>query len=199
MKKSKTYLENKIKSSTRLVFFLLFLWGCGAMPSYSQNSVLEVGIRLQKSVNLYYENGVTLQYTNDRLVAGRLYLGVSYVSSRLGSAMGSNAIKQDNYILSSTYYFRPQRVLQPFARLNTGYFYADYEAAIFDDLPNSSVLLSPEVGISIKTNFPLKVGASFGYNLITGDGMKGPGTLYPLFLQTSITWSLLTKTQPNEK
>ncbi len=165
----------------------------------AQNSELGIGVRLQKSVNLYYENGFTAQYTNDRLYSKRLYFGISYVTSRLGSAIGSNAIKQDNIFLSTTYYFRPDRILQPFLRLNTGYFQSDLEEEIFDDLPNSSILLSPEAGIRLKTNSPLKVGASIGYNLITGDGSKGPGTLYPVFIQSSIIWSILNNTDQNEK
>lgn len=180
-----------------ILFFILFQFF--SINSNAQNSVLDVGLRLQKSVNLYYENGFTAQYTNNSLYSKRLYFGLSYVTSRLGSAIGSNAIKQDNIFLSTTYYFRPDRILQPFLRLNTGYFYSDLEEEIFDDLPNSSILLSPEAGISVKTNSPLKVGASFGYNLITGDGLKGPGTLYPVFIQSSITWSIQNNTDQNEK
>lgn len=198
MKKSHPLFPKKIKSYfSRIAIFILFS-GFSATNSFAQNKVLDVGVRFQKTINLYYENGVTVQYSSERLLSKRLYFGFSYVTSRMGSAIGSNAIKQDNFIFSSTYYFRPDRMLQPFLRLNTGYFYADYEAAVFDDLPNSSLLLSPEVGLGFNTNFPLKVGASFGYNLITGDGLKGPGTLYPLYFQTSITWNILN-TSLNEK
>lgn len=93
---------------------------------FAQNRVLDVGPRLQKTVNLYYENGITLQYASDRLLSQRLYLGFSYISSRLGTALGSNALKQDNIFLSASYYFRPQRVVQPFVRLNAGYFIAKF-------------------------------------------------------------------------
>lgn len=200
MEKSNGYVRFKFQNHTRPILFLLLFFGSSNMQSYAQeHPVLEVGVRLQKSVNLYYENGFTIQYTDERLLSGRLYMGLSYVSSRLGSAMGSNAVKQDNYLLSSTYFFRPNRSLQPFTRLNTGYFYADYEAEVFDDLPNETILLSPEAGISLTTSLPLKMGASVGYNLITGDGMDGPGTLFPLFVQISITWNLLSNKPSDEK
>ncbi|CAN5160484.1 hypothetical protein BH23BAC2_BH23BAC2_24510 [soil metagenome] len=176
-----------------ICFFLFLGTGC-----FSQERQLDVGLRFQKTVNLYYENGVTFQYTDDRLLSQRLFLGLSYVTSRLGSAMGTNAIKQDNFILSSTYIFRPQRNLQPFLRLNTGYFIADYEEPIFDVLPNTSFLLSPEAGLGYKFKNPLKANASLGYNLITGDGIDGAGTLYPLFIQTSITWNVLAKKKDHE-
>lgn len=175
-------------------FIMLFFCFCFSFQiSFAQNQVLDVGVRLQKTVNLYYENGFTVQYANDLLLSGRLYLGATYVSSRFGSAFLSNALEQDNFFLSATYYFRPQRVIQPFIRLNTGYFISDLEEAIFEDLPNSSILLSPEFGVGVHTGTPLKINASFGYNTITGNGISGPGTLYPLFVQTSITWNLLKK------
>lgn len=176
--------------------FLLILF-CGA-TGHSQERELDVGLRFQKSINLYYENGLTLQYTEDKLLSGRLYLGLSYVTSRLGTAMGTNAIKQDNILISGTYMFRPQRSLQPFLRLNTGYFIANYEDPVFDVLPQSSILISPETGLSYRFSFPLKIGLSGGYNLITGNGLDGPGTLYPLFIQTSITWNVLAKNHTYE-
>lgn len=198
MKRSHLFLSKRSSSCFCTVTLFVLFTGFLTTEAFAQNQVLDVGLRLQKSVNLYYENGVTVQYTTENLMSNRLYFGFSYVTSRLGSAISSNAIKQDNFILSSTYYLRPAKMLQPFVRLNTGYFYADYEEAVFDDLPNSSLLLSPEAGLGFKTNSPLKIGASLGYNLITGDGVKGPGTLYPLYLQTSITWNMFNTTL-NEK
>lgn len=182
------------KRSFSLILFLIFF----SFTSNAQNPVLEVGLRVQKSVNLYYENGVTARYSDERLLSRQLYWGLSYVTSRLGSAMGSNAIKQDNFIFSGTYYFRPKKAIQPFLGMNIGYFYADYEYAVFNDLPNTSVLLSPEAGLSYQTTLPLKIGASLGYNLITGNGIKGPGTIYPVYFQTSITWDVFNKKDNDE-
>lgn len=183
-----SYYGGRILKNFLLIFILLFL---PTEDLFSQNKVLDVGLRFQKSVNLYYENGFSVQYTDEKLISQRLFVGVSYVTSRLGSAWGTNAIKQDNFLLSSTYMFRPQRKIQPFVRLNTGYFYSDLEEEIFDDLPNTSFLLSPEAGLSLKTNSPLKIIASLGYNIFTGDGIEGPGTLYPVYLQTTISWNLI--------
>ena len=57
------------------------------------------GFRFQKTYNLYYENGFELGYTHEKLWSKRIQFGLSYVSSRLGSAIGDNAIKQDYYQL----------------------------------------------------------------------------------------------------
>ncbi len=175
--------------------FIFLISGAAIAPSSGQNqptgSILDVGIRLQKAINLYAENGVTVQYTNPKLVRQRLYLGLSYVTSRLGTALNTNAIKQDNALLTASYFFRPKWLIRPVVKANVGYFKADYGDALFDELPHTSLLASPELGICYCPNFPLKVNASIGYNLLTGNGITGPGTLYPVFVQTSLTWNIL--------
>lgn len=160
----------------------------------SKDAVLDVGIRLQKSINLYAENGITAQYSNQKLASKRLLLGVSYVTSRLGTALNANAIKQDNFLTSATYLFQPKWLVQPLVKANVGYFTADYESELFKELPHTSLLASPEFGLCYCPRFPLKVTASIGYNLLTGNGIVGPGTLYPVFVQTSLTWDVLMKT-----
>jgi hypothetical protein len=82
--------------------------------------------------------------------------------------------------------------VHPFVRVNTGWFRADYESEIFKNLPNTSPVLSTELGVWVPTKRRLTGGVSAGYNLITGNGMEGPGTLFPFFYQLSLTYSLLT-------
>ncbi len=180
---------------TRL--FILLLFGSALLPvsgqSQSVRGTLDVGIRLQKTINLYTENGITVQYTHPRLASECLYFGASYVTSRLGTAFNSNAIKQDNLLLTAAYLFRPRWLIRPMVKLNVGYFKASYGSAIFDELPKTSPLVSPEIGLCYTPRFPLKIGVSIGYNVITGNGLTGPGTLYPAFVQTSLTWNILKK------
>lgn len=175
-------------------------FGQDRTPQSSQRrpvgAVLDIGFRLQKSIHLYAENGITLQYTHPKLLSSRLYIGLSYVSSRLGTAFHSNAIKQDNYLVSASYFFRPKWLIQPVLKANVGYFASHFGSVIFDELPRTSLLASPEMGLCYCPRFPLKINASVGYNLITGNGLSGPGTLYPVFVQTSITWNIL-KTAKN--
>jgi hypothetical protein len=165
-----------------------------SISANAQQPILDVGLRFQKTVNLYQENGFTIQYSDARLKYDKLYFGISYYSSRLGTAFQSNAIKHDNFLLSVSYFFRKDKLIRPLTRLNLGYFTADYEYVIFDDLQSNSLLLSPEFGISVNLKqLPLKIATSLGYNVITGDGVNGAGTLYPLFIQTSVTWSISKK------
>jgi hypothetical protein len=157
----------------------------------AQSSILDAGAKFQKSINLYYEHGAALNYSDKRLLPDRLYFGFSFVTSRLGSALNSNAIKQENYLLSAGWYFRRNHIVRPFAQLNGGYFSADYGNKMFDVFPRSSLLLSTDAGLSFQTHTPLKIATSLGYNFITGNGLTGPGTLYPVFYQVTFSWNIL--------
>lgn len=157
----------------------------------AQEGIFEVGLRFQKTVNLYLENGFSMEYSDKKLLPDKLYVGFSYVSSRFGAAIHSNALKQDNYLVSVTWYFRPERLVRPVVGMNAGYFVADYEYQVFQDLPNKSALFSLEGGISLDLESPLKFVTTAGYNMITGDGIGGPGTLFPLYVQISVLWDVL--------
>src|SRR5476651_917909 len=171
------------------IIILLFIAG---RSGYAQSSVLDAGIRLQKAIGLYSENGFTLNYSNKNYSPDKLYLGFSYYTSRLGTAYHSNAIKQDNYLLSAAWYFRHSKIIRPFTRLNVGYFSADYGSPIFDVLPSKSALLSADGGLCFQTHSPLKLSASLGYNFITGNGINNvPGTIYPFFYQLTASWNIL--------
>ncbi|TCD00192.1 outer membrane beta-barrel protein [Pedobacter psychroterrae] len=171
------------KISSTLIVCLLLL---ATITSKSQTKSLDIGLRFQKTQDLYYENGITAQYQ----LSKRWAIGGSYYTSRLGSALSSNAIKQDNFIVSAAYLFRPERKLRPFVRANVGYFIADYESELFDNLSNTSAIASADAGLAYEFNCPLKVSLSLGYNGITGSGDEGAGTLYPVFYQASVTWNI---------
>jgi hypothetical protein len=173
------------KKLTILVFIILSI-----STVFAQDKSLLTGIRLQKTHNFYYENGVAIEYTQEKYLQNKIYLGFIYVTSKLGTAINSNAVKQDNYLIQIGYHFLKDKIICPTVQLNTGYFHADYGSPIFDVLPHSSMLLSIEPGIFLNFKVSVKAKLSAGYNLITGNGTSGPGTLYPLFFQCSIFYQL---------
>jgi hypothetical protein len=187
----------KMNKKNLLTFlFIVSIISCQAQTSEPKNDwlgALKVGVRTQKTQKLYWENGFTVDLTSPKILNNRLHFGLSYVTTRLGSAIGTNAIKQDNYLLNVGYFFRNQKKLQPFTRLNTGYFYADYESEIFDELQNAALLLSLDAGLSYELKAPITIDLSAGFNLNTGSGSQGPGTLYPIFYQLSVYYTLLKK------
>ena len=171
--------------------FLTVLLFISVHIANAQSSTLDVGIRLQRDIGLYSENGIALNYSNKKLMPDRLYFGFSYFTSRAGTAFNSNAIKQDNLLLSAAYYFRYHHVIRPFVRLNSGYFSSDYPA-MFDVLPHNSLLFSTDAGLSFQTHTPIKIATSVGYNFIYGQGTNNvPGTLYPLYFEITVSWNLL--------
>ncbi len=151
---------------------------------------LGVGLKFQKTEQLYWESGVAADFTSDFLLNKKIHLKMSYVTSRLGSAMIGNAVKQDNFVVGADWRFRSQKDFQIFTGLNTGFFHADMETPMFTVLPHNSMLFSVEAGLFYKFKFPVSASLSAGYNLISGDGVSGPGTLFPVFYQLSIFYSI---------
>ena len=147
---------------------------------------LAVGLRVQKTEQLYWENGLTADYTSDFLLHKKIHLKISYVSSRLGSAFLTNAIRQDNILIGADWRFRSDKDFQLFAGLNTGFFHADMELPQFDVLPHNSILLQLETGLFYKFKFPMATSLSVGYNAINGDGVNVPGSLFPVYYQLSV-------------
>ncbi len=173
------------------LFGLFFLIETNAQ--FTANYELGVGARFQKTEQLYWENGVGIDYTSDFLLNKKIHLKMSYASSRLGSALGSNAIKQDNYVIGADWRFRSEKDFQILAGLNTGFFHFDTEEPMFDVLPNNSMLFSMETGLFYKFKFPMAASLSVGYNLINGDGVSKPGTLFPVFYQLSVFYCIAKK------
>ncbi len=140
------YFSNRL---THLLLLLVLICAVGVAQT-------AVGVRIQKTPNLYFENGLTFDYSSPDLWQSRIHLGAAYASSRLGSAMGSNALKQDNILISSALHFRQGKQVRPIVGLNLGYFKVDTEFEIFSVLPNSSMLLSLEQGADFVWQDPFR-------------------------------------------
>ncbi len=152
---------------------------------YGQN--LNVGIRVQKTNGMYWENGISAQYSFANFKPGQFHVGFDFITSRLGTAFNSNAIKQESYIASVLWYFRKEKSFRYYAKLNTGFFHANLEEDIFKELPHNAFLLSPEIGLSYDfKNLPLVINLGSGYNVNMVPEGKSPGTLQPLFYNLTI-------------
>ncbi|MFN5094643.1 MAG: hypothetical protein ACK5EE_07760 [Ignavibacteria bacterium] len=169
------------------MIYILLLCSFLCSIANAKDEQLSLGFRFQHSINMYTENGITIDYTPNNLLNDKLSFGATYVSSRFGSTINSNAITQDNILLHSTYVFSSAS-FSPLIRFNAGYCFADYESSLFDEIDASMPLLSLETGARYAFDVPLIVQASLGYNLITSDGSSGIGTVYPLFIQCSLSW-----------
>lgn len=166
-------------------FLLIFIVAVGAL-----NAQLNVGLVSQKTQKLYWENGVGADYTSNLLLRKRIHLKASFVTSRLGSALNSNAIKQESFTVGADYRFFRRSPIQLLAGLNAGFFKAHYDDPQFDVLPSSSPLVQFETGLSYHFILPLTVSASFGYNFLNSNGESGPGTLFPVFYQMKLMYRI---------
>jgi hypothetical protein len=174
-----------IMKKTGLFFLFLLIVAPQLRAQEVVSYELGVGLKSQKTEQLYWENGIGADFTSDFLLNKRLHLKLSYISSRIGSAFNTNAIKQDNYIFGVNWHFMSQKDLQITAGLNTGFFHADMERSVFNILPHNSMLFSAETGLFYKFKMPLAVNLSLGYNFVNGNGVNTPGTLFPLYYQAS--------------
>lgn len=165
---------------------VLILFVMQTIKAQENKFELNAGLRFQKTQKLYWENGVTVDFASDKILDQKVHFSLNITSSRIGSAFNSNAIKQENYLFGIDWRFREKKSLQFFTGVGLGYFHSDLESEIFDILPNNSMLFSIEAGIFYKFKFPLASSFSYSYNLISGDGVNGPGTLFPVYFQ----WSL---------
>lgn len=175
-----------IRKTLSLAILLLTAYGMFAQKPISRD--LRVGFVFQQTQYLYAENGVGLDYTCERLLNKKIHIKASYLTSRLGSAIGTNALKQDNFVLGAHYYFMSENNFQLLAGINTGLFVVDYENPVFDVLPKSSTIFAVETGMHYDFKFPLTVSLTAGYNLRNGNGIDIPGSLFPVFYKLSLMY-----------
>lgn len=173
-----------------LLFTLAFLLSfCTVAQTFN------AGLRFQKTQEMYWENGIALQYSFNNLLHKQLFFGFDYVTSRLGSSLNSNALKQDNFIVSAAYNFGKKDLrLKFFLRLNTGLFIVDYESDIFKDVPNKSMLagIEPSVCYHFK-KLPIKLNLGANINFATTKNGYNPGTLQTLMYHFDVYYSIFTK------
>ena len=77
------------------------------------------------------------------------------------------------------YLFRPLKPFNPLIKLNIGMANAQLGTS-YASIPSRSMLLSIETGFNYlyRNNVVRFMG---GYNLITGNGLSGLGTIYPIY------------------
>lgn len=151
--------------------------------SYGQDSnclQTEIGIRTKKQVGFYWVNGITAEWSISKIASGSLHLGTNITSSILGTAFRSNAIPTLETELSLIKYFRYSKSLQPITRLNLGFAKAFYGSG-YNSVPSIGVLCSIETGFQYRINKKFTASLFGGFNLITGNGTSGLGTIFPLY------------------
>ena len=159
---------------------------------------LELGLRTKKYVVFYWVNGLSAEISTHKIASGSLHLGVNLASSSFGSAFRSNAIPTIETELAIIKYFRYTKSFQPITRLNLGYSKAFYGEG-FSNITSNSILCSIEAGFKYIIMKTVSVNIYGGYNILTGNGINGLGTIYPIYSGVSLNWLLSTKSKTIQK
>jgi hypothetical protein len=173
-----------------IIFISIFQYATSTAIAQDSSHDLSTGFVYQKSLSMYNESGFTIEYGNKSVLQSRLHLAISITSTRLGSAIKSNALKQENYVFSCIYIFRHSCVLSPLIIGNLGLVHVNFESPLFSEIQNTAQLTSLEFGLRVSHKYPLCANASLGYNFITGNGEKGVGTVVPFFYRLGIQYKL---------
>jgi len=151
--------------------------------------VIAPSVLVRKTQALYLENGVGVDFSHSALLNGRLHFNAGYLSSRLGSAIGSNALKQDYFLLGADWRTPLWQKLDWVVGVGTGVFMVDYEDEVFAALPAVSALMAVETGFAYQAG-PVGLKLVLGYNLISGNGADVPGSLFPVYYQLNVALPL---------
>jgi len=149
---------------------------------------------LQRSMGMYTENGLSLDYRNASMRSSKVEYNLFAITSVLGSALGTNALRQAHFGLSSTYFFRKDKALRSYVRLGVAYFVSEKTAAIFETVPRKDTYIFPETGIRYAwQKTPLSLLMGLGYRVQMNPENQSPGTLNPLFYHLTLSYVVFTK------
>lgn len=115
--------------------------------SYGQEHLVSTKIKLQKDYRLWYHNGASFVYRSDKLFHKKVEIGVTYLSTLFGSALGTHVPNIHHFQFNTAYHFRSTKLVDPFIQIDLGYAYFDDEGL---GLENTSKLLNIVTGIDFQ-------------------------------------------------
>lgn len=113
-----------------------------ARSKVNHPAVFSPYLLVQKTIALYWEGGFGVDFTHRKLADERLHFSVDYLTSRLGSAWGTNALKQDYFSVGAYWHAWHNSPVRWINGLKSSHFMVDYEDDVFNNLPSSTFLLA---------------------------------------------------------
>ncbi|MBA3664583.1 MAG: hypothetical protein H0W61_10290 [Bacteroidetes bacterium] len=150
---------------------------------------LSAGISFKKFAGFYTMSGVCAEVSGKCLAREHLALGLNVTSSSLGSAFFNNGIPVVAAELYARWIFRKEKTIQPFALLNLGFAKAFVNSDKYSSLSTSALLVSPEAGVACRFKPRMQLQGGLGFNLNSGNGLKGPGFIYPICFQLRLLYT----------
>lgn len=171
--------------------FLFFLF-CGLIVSLSSKagdstSTWHIGPVMRKYTGFYWLNGAGAEFHPQSLRKYNCLLGVTLVHSNLGTNLLAKAIPTFNFEIAAIKKFKLTHFLAARVALHGGYAHANYGHATFEKIANQAPLVGLDFGMDYKHKQWLAV-ATLGYQGISGTGVKGLATVFPVYLQIKVLY-----------
>ncbi len=162
----------------------------GNFSSGDTTMKIHAGLCFQKFAGFYWVNGISAEYSSQKILQRKLEFGFNFLSSRMGTALKSNAIPYWQTELVFIKRFRKEKMLKPQANISLGYAWANYGSDKFRNITDKSALLALQGGATMDFKFPLRLELLGAYNIIYGNGIKGLGLIYPFYAQMKILYKI---------
>jgi hypothetical protein len=151
---------------------MLCLGAAGTAEAQRSGTAL-VGVFVEH--NYSTQPGVQVSYSSPRMLGGAPRLAAAYSTTRLATALGSNALVEDRLQAAAGWYFRRDRTISPHVTASVGYARFDVDdddtfALLDSGAPFVSLLLGAEAALRPA----LRLSGSVGYSPLQSS------TVYPL-------------------
>lgn len=136
--------------------------------------------------NFYPQFGLCASVAHERVLHGHPRFSFSVTSSRLSVLAGRNALKKENVLFSAGWYFRPGKIIDPFAGIDAGFtrFSREYEE-LFALLPTSAGMFNVRAGI-VST----LLGGKLRPSIEAGVAVVTSSTVFPLFFGGGVSFDV---------
>ena len=174
-------------------FFLVV----AATPVNATLSGFSLPVGLLYEYNFYHQFGVRASVAHDRLLKGHPRLAVSLTSSRLSALGDWNGLKNDVALFNLSWYFRPGKLIDPYAGVESGFVRFNRENdEIFASLDNRAGLFNVRAGIaSSLIGGRLRPSIDGAIAIVQLVSMSS-ATAFPLFFSAGIAFDIAKGVKP---
>jgi hypothetical protein len=165
-----------------LATLVLCLGVAGSAEAQQPRTVL-VGVFVES--NYSTQPGVQVSYSSERLLGGGPRFSAAYSTTRLATALGSNALVEDRFQAGAGWHFRRDRTVSPNLTASAGYarFGVD-DDPVFALLDSGSPFVSLLIGTEVRLLPALRVGGNVGYSPLQSS------TVYPLVATLGLNYAI---------
>ena len=155
-------------------------------PSSARATAWSLPVGVVFEHNFYPQFGLSASVAHDLLLKGHPRLSVTVTSSRLSALAGRNVLKKENVLFSAGWYFRPGRLIDPYAAVDGGFTRFDREDdALFAMLPNTAGLFNIRAGITSSL-----LGGRLRPSVDGSLALVSSSTVFPLFFSIAVAYDV---------